>query len=134
MSTLLHIRLPIYFLYTYTMPIYDFLSTHLLFSFSFRSILSGTDFSPPSEMARRKSSRDASDDEVDLNPSSRYGYGLLSTLYFHLLTGPLGGNVRLIGDAIAWMITIIGRRVREIVKWGRWPWRRKDRRRKRLTR
>ena len=85
-------------------------------------------------MARRKSSKDISDDEVDLNPSSRYGYGLLSTLYFHLLTGPLGGNVRLIGDAIAWTITIIGRRLREIVNWKRWPWRGKDRRRKRLTR
>ena len=87
-------------------------------------------------MARRRSIKDISNDsndEVDLNPSSRYGYGLLSTLYFHLLTGPLGGNVRLIGDAIAWTITIIGRRVREIVKWGRWPWRRKDRR-KRPTR
>ena len=114
------------------MPIYDYLS-YSSTSFSFRSILGGTDFSPPSEMARRKSSRDASDDEVDLNPSSRYGYGLLSTLYFHLLTGPLGGNVRLIGDAIAWMITIIGRRLREIVNWKRWPWRGKDRR-KRLTR
>ena len=116
--------------YTYAMPIFDCYATHLLFSFSFRSILGGTDFLPPSELARKKDDSD----EVDLNPSSRYGYGLLSTLYFHLLTGPLGGNVRLIGDAIAWTITIIGRRLRGIVNWKRWPWRGKDKRRKRLTR
>ena len=102
------------------MPLYDSIFYSSTLFFSFRSILGGTDFSPPSELARRN---DVSDDEVDLNPSSRYGYGLLSTLYFHLLTGPLGGNVRLIGDAIAWMITIIGRRLREIVNWKRWPWR-----------
>jgi len=111
------------------MPTCYSLSYSLLLS-SFRSILGGTDFLPPSELARKKDDSD----EVDLNPSSRYGYGLLSTLYFHLLTGPLGGNVRLIGDAIAWTITIIGRRLREIVNWKRWPWRGKDRRRKRLTR
>ena len=116
--------------YHYTLPIYNSLSYPSTLFKSFRSILGGTDFSPPSEMARRKSSKDISDDEVDLNPSSRYGYGLLSTLYFHLLTGPLGGNVRLIGDAIAWTITIIGRRLRAIVNWKRWPWRG----RKRLTR
>ena len=117
-----------------TVKRFSILLIYTLVPFSFRSILGGTDFSPPSEMARRKSSRDISDDEVDLNPSSRYGYGLLSTLYFHLLTGPLGGNVRLIGDAIAWLITIIGRRLREIVNWKRWPWRGEDRRRKGLTR
>jgi len=112
------------------MPLQFYISLLYLVPFSFRSILGGTDFSSPSELARKKDDSE----EIDLNPSSRYGYELLSTLYFHLLTGPLGGNVRLIGDAIAWTITIIGRRLREIVNWKRWPWRGKDRRRKRLTR
>ncbi|KAL7529611.1 hypothetical protein ACHAWF_003050 [Thalassiosira exigua] len=64
----------------------------------------------------------------DLPSSSRYG--LLSTIYFHLLTGPLGPNIRFIGDAIAWLTTFLrrkvlvrlGRRAKAIVKWRRWPW------------
>ena len=100
----------------------------------FRSVLGGTDVSSPSELSRRRSGfcsgdecgAGEEDDEVDLNPSSRYGYGFLSTLYFHLLTGPLGGNVRLIGDTMAWITTFLGRRLRAIVNWRRWPWRRKN--------
>lgn len=38
-------------------------------------------------------------------------YGLLPTLYFHLLTGPLGSYVRPLGDAIAWLATFVSRRI-----------------------
>lgn len=49
------------------------------------------------------------------NSSQRYG--ILSTVYFHLLTGPLGSNVRAIGDAAAWLASILGSRWRAIKKW-----------------
>ena len=32
-------------------------------------------------------------------------YGPIRTVYFHLLTGPLGSNVRVLGDVIAWVAT-----------------------------
>ena len=48
-------------------------------------------------------------------------YGLVQTLYFHLLTGPLGSNVKAMGDAIAWLSTFVSRRVkmlsRHVVPW-----------------
>lgn len=53
-------------------------------------------------------------------------YGLLSTVYFHLLTGPLGSNVRALGDAVAWAITIVMRRSRALLTWKQWPWRRRN--------
>lgn len=80
--------------------------------------------------------REPGDDNEDLNPSSRYG--LLSTLYWHLLTGPLGAYVRLFGDAAAWLTTILVRRMKMILvhrdrrvteimrkRW-RFQWSRKD--------
>mmetsp|Transcript_19794 Transcript_19794/g.35814 ORF Transcript_19794/g.35814 Transcript_19794/m.35814 type:complete len:494 (-) Transcript_19794:76-1557(-) len=85
----------------------------------FRSTLGGPVVSA-SKKPSKKSSEDGNDG--DINPSSRYG--LLSTLYFHLLTGPLGSNVRAIGDVMAWLTTLLGRRVRSIVNWQQWPWQR----------
>mmetsp|Transcript_7227 Transcript_7227/g.17588 ORF Transcript_7227/g.17588 Transcript_7227/m.17588 type:complete len:480 (-) Transcript_7227:232-1671(-) len=38
----------------------------------------------------------------------RRRYGLASTVYFHLLTGPLGSNARVLGDVIAWLATFVG--------------------------
>lgn len=34
-------------------------------------------------------------------------YGLASTIYFHLLTGPLGSNARILGDVIAWVASFV---------------------------
>lgn len=67
--------------------------------------------------------------------SSQSGYGLRSTLYFHLLTGPLGSNVRVLGDVIVWVVTIVAAQIRALSRRlvalsaavagkGRWPWRR----------
>ena len=52
-------------------------------------------------------------------------YGALSTMYFHLLTGPLGSNVRALGDIAAWMAALVMRPTRALISWRRWPWRRK---------
>mmetsp|Transcript_4825 Transcript_4825/g.10244 ORF Transcript_4825/g.10244 Transcript_4825/m.10244 type:complete len:564 (+) Transcript_4825:198-1889(+) len=46
--------------------------------------------------------------------SSPRRYGLVSTLYFHLLTGPLGSNVRVLGDVIAWVATFVASRTRSL--------------------
>jgi hypothetical protein len=51
-------------------------------------------------------------------------YSLWSTIYFHLLTGPFGSNVRALGEALAWVATGITKRVRTIFAW-RKRWRRK---------
>ena len=37
-------------------------------------------------------------------------YGPIRTVYFHLLTGPLGSNVRVFGDIIAWVATYASNR------------------------
>ena len=39
-------------------------------------------------------------------------YGLMPTLYFHLLTGPFGSNVRALGDVIAWLATFVASRTK----------------------
>lgn len=44
-------------------------------------------------------------------------YSLWSTIYFHLLTGPLGSNVRAIGEALAWAASGITKRVRGVLSW-----------------
>jgi hypothetical protein len=72
-------------------------------------------------------SRELDNEDEELNPSSRYG--LLPTLYWHLLTGPVGAYVRLVGDAVAWLTTIFGRRLTKIVLGARSMmkrWRRND--------
>lgn len=86
----------------------------------FRSVLGGPDASLE-ESPLRRSVED--DNNRDINPSPRYG--LFSTIYFHLLTGPLGSNVRIIGDVLAWVTTLVSRRAVAIANWRRWPWRRK---------
>lgn len=53
---------------------------------------------------------------------SRFGNSLPSTVYFHLLTGPLGSNVRALGDAVAWVATFVRKRARSVLSWKRWPW------------
>mmetsp|Transcript_10115 Transcript_10115/g.18157 ORF Transcript_10115/g.18157 Transcript_10115/m.18157 type:complete len:504 (+) Transcript_10115:195-1706(+) len=83
----------------------------------FRSILGGPDV-PTTERLSTKSGEDV--DSEDISPSSRYG--LISTLYFHLLTGPLGDNVRVIGDVMVWLTTLFGRRLRAIANWRQWSW------------
>ena len=44
----------------------------------------------------------------NINDRTRRRYGLASTVYFHLLTGPLGSNARVLGDVIAWLATYVG--------------------------
>jgi len=39
-------------------------------------------------------------------------YGLRSTVYFHLLTGPFGSNVKVLGDVIAWLATFVASRTK----------------------
>lgn len=56
----------------------------------------------------------SSNNKVGTTPSR---YSLWSTVYFHLLTGPLGSNVRALGEAIAWIATGITKRVRGILSW-----------------
>jgi hypothetical protein len=46
-------------------------------------------------------------------------YSMLSTIYFHLLTGPLGSHVRALGDLFAWIATIITKRIRWLLNWRR---------------
>ncbi|KAK1734396.1 DUF4239 domain-containing protein [Skeletonema marinoi] len=58
-------------------------------------------------------SRELSEEDEELDPSSRYG--LLPTLYWHLLTGPAGAYVRMFGDAAAWLTTIVGRKLQTII-------------------
>jgi hypothetical protein len=51
------------------------------------------------------------------SPRSRSRYGLASTLYFHLLTGPLGFNVRALGDLFAWVVSFVSQHSRGVVAW-----------------
>jgi len=41
-------------------------------------------------------------------------YGLIPTLYFHLLTGPFGSNVKALGDVIAWLATFVASRTKAL--------------------
>ena len=53
------------------------------------------------------------DDDLDIvdrdNDKMGRRYGLASTIYFHLLTGPLGSNARILGDVIAWAASFVNR-------------------------
>lgn len=62
--------------------------------------------------------------EYDEELPSRTRFNFISTIYFHLLTGPLGSNVRALGDVFAWVATTITKRVRIIIDWRR-RWKRK---------
>ena len=87
---------------------------------TFRSKLGGVD----AFITENQSGEDGN--YVDLNPSSRYG--LLSTLYFHLLTGPYGATVRYVGETVAWLAALLRRRIdamrrklRSLIYSHRWP-------------
>ena len=56
---------------------------------------------------------------------SRYGNNFLSTVYFHLLTGPLGSNVRAIGELFAWGATVVWKKARSFLEWRDWTWMKK---------
>lgn len=66
----------------------------------------------------------SSDESGDEN-SSRYG--MISTIYFHLLTGPLGAYLKLCGEFAAYLATFSGRRLRTLLKWRQWRWLRRGR-------
>ena len=75
---------------------------------------------------RQLNSNKEMDGEGDDSAPRRYG--LLSTVYFHLLTGPLGSNVRLFGDVLAWAATFVSSRARLLSQRVRnnLPWRRSN--------
>lgn len=64
-------------------------------------------------------------------------YALMPTLYFHLLTGPFGSNVKAMGDLIAWLASIVARRTKalsqritalwKVFRWKKWRWQRRRR-------
>ena len=87
--------------------------------YSFRSLTSG----PGSIPSDQQATISGDNDKENENGPSRYN--LLLTVYFHLLTGPLGDSVRIVGDIIAWLTTLVGRKMQSILNWRRWPWRRK---------
>ena len=83
---------------------YSLVTHRSILLYSFRSQFGGPSVSASREL-------NAEDEELD--PSSRYG--LLPTLYWHLLTGPAGAYVRMFGDAAAWLTTIVGRKLQTII-------------------
>ena len=68
----------------------------------------------------------------DKSPS-RYGNNIFSTIYFHLLTGPLGSKVLALGEIFAWTATLVWKKTRPLFawKWKGWPWKRKESERER---
>ena len=50
-------------------------------------------------------------EERSMLKSSQSRYGLLPTLYFHLLKGPLGSQIRAFGDIVAWTSAFVARRM-----------------------
>lgn len=77
------------------------------------------------ELERKEAAEEEEQIEANGNgtgPSSRYG--LLSTIYFHLLTGPLGNNVRALGDVLAWTTEFVGTRTRSLIQRVKQWWRR----------
>lgn len=75
----------------------------------------------------------SSSDEEESGDENSSRYGLMSTIYFHLLTSPIGSWLMLTGDALSWMATFTTRRVRGTIRrlrgitviWRRW-WSRKS--------
>lgn len=65
-------------------------------------------------VANFQSNSDSGRDDLQDWDIPQRRYGLVSTLYFHLLTGPLGSNVRVLGDVIAWMATFVANRTRSL--------------------
>ena len=63
----------------------------------------------------------------DISPS-RYGNNFFSTVYFYLLTGPLGEQVKALGEVVAWFTTLLWKKTRPILawRWKKWPWVKKD--------
>ena len=74
----------------------------------------------------------SSSDEEESGDENSSRYGLMSTIYFHLLTSPIGSWLMLTGDALSWMATFTTRRGRGVIGrlrgitviWRRW-WSRK---------
>ena len=47
----------------------------------------------------------------------RPNYNAANTVYFHLLTGPLGANIRFFGDIFAWTFRRITKSVSAVKNW-----------------
>lgn len=52
----------------------------------------------------------------DMSPS-RFGNNFVSTVYFHLLTGPFGSNVRALGELVAWVATTVWKKTLSFLAW-----------------
>lgn len=50
---------------------------------------------------------------------SRLHYNTRNTLYFHLLTGPLGSNVKFFGDILSWTVRHMSNAWKRVWKWPR---------------
>ena len=72
----------------------------------------------PNQSLTASAPKQVSTSDEELGPSStRSRYGMLTTIYFHLLTGPTGSTVRALGDVAAWVTTIAVRRLRALLLW-----------------
>lgn len=100
------------------------------------SVLSSSTFrflpSPDSNRGASASSNDKlkpmnSVSRREMSPS-RYGNNIFSTIYFHLLTGPLGSKVRALGEIVAWTATLLWKKTRPVFawRWRKWPWKKKE--------
>lgn len=92
---------------------------------SIESLLSNNRYYSMESSRRQDGTMDVN---VKVDDSSPRRYGLFSTVYFHLLTGPLGSNVRLIGDVVAWVTTFVSSRFRLLSQRirNKMPWRRSN--------
>ena len=60
-------------------------------------------------------------------------YGIVPTIYFHLLTGPFGSNVKALGDVIAWLATFLTSQTKAFSQRVTAIWRRRWARRRNAT-
>jgi hypothetical protein len=91
--------------------------------FSSRTVKSfRTLFHPIAGLPLTKNDNSEDDDQKLGSSPTPTRYSMLSTIYFHLLTGPLGSNVRAMGDILAWFATIVTKRIRWFLAWKRWTW------------
>lgn len=60
--------------------------------------------------------------EEDSQRDNGNRFGLFSTIYFHLLTGPFGSHIRAVGEATAWGISLLRSKTSALFKWSRSSW------------
>jgi hypothetical protein len=73
----------------------------------------------PNEQVTSKDVSNSNDARFPSERGDRSRYSIPTTIYFHLLTSPIGSSVRAFGDAAAWISTIVARRGRVFLSWVR---------------